>query len=193
MVLDRAISWGTAHAPIPTLQAPGTLDLEALCIIEGSRVWKVNIDLLVLECAGGALHECCALAVRAALACTAVQRTEVVRDESGEVVDFDLVEDETDPVDVSRLPVLVSLTQIGDSHLVDATAEEEACMTGRLLVAINGMDNPCSLTKSGRAGVKPAALVEALRLAQRTGSALIKQLEEQLSALRSGNFVGVTS
>lgn len=44
-----------------------------------------HVDALVLECTGGNLYDCVGLAVRAALATTEIQETEVVKSEEGEV------------------------------------------------------------------------------------------------------------
>eukprot|EP00038_Savillea_parva_P019397 m.27393 g.27393 ORF g.27393 m.27393 type:complete len:165 (-) comp4407_c0_seq2:108-602(-) len=35
------------------------LDLEALCIIPGARVWLLHVDAVVLECAGGSVVDTC--------------------------------------------------------------------------------------------------------------------------------------
>jgi exosome complex RNA-binding protein Rrp42 (RNase PH superfamily) len=122
-----------------------------------------------------------ALAVRAALGCTEVNKTEIVRDDAGEAIDFDVLEDAA-PLDVGAFPVLVTLAQVGKLHVVDPTAEEEACAKGHLLVAVNKAGAVCSVYKGGRGGVSPAAIVELLRLAQQKGTALIEALDAKLSS-----------
>jgi exosome complex component RRP42 len=131
------------------------------------------------------------LAVRAALGCTEVNKTEIVRDDTGEAVDFEVLE-ESAPLDVSNFPVLVSLFQIGELHVVDASAEEEACARGHMLVAVNKAGSVCSVHKGGRGGVTPAVLVEMLRLAREKGVALVETLDNKLASLVGGSFTGVT-
>ena len=72
--------------------------------------------------------------------------------------------------------------QVGKLHVVDPTAEEEACARGHLLVAVNKAGAVCSVYKGGRGGVSPAAIVELLRLAQQKGTALIDALDAKLAS-----------
>lgn len=122
------------------------------------------------------------LAVRAALGCTEINKTEVVADETGEPIDFEVLE-EASLLDVQHFPVLVSLFQIGRLHVVDPSSHEEACARGHMLVAVNRDGRVCSVHKGGRGGVTPGVLVEMLRLARETGIAVVDALDRKLASL----------
>lgn len=71
----------------------GAIDRRALHIIPG-RVWVLFVDVVVLQCAGGNLHDAVALAVRAALQTTRIPDVQVVTDaDTGEPIDFEFSND----------------------------------------------------------------------------------------------------
>eukprot|EP00041_Stephanoeca_diplocostata_P040246 m.1638901 g.1638901 ORF g.1638901 m.1638901 type:complete len:286 (+) comp31988_c0_seq1:227-1084(+) len=156
------------------------LDLEKLCIIPGERVWVAHVDTLVLECSGGNLFDCTSLAIWAALASTTIQKTQVVQDDDGNDIDFDILDGEHFSLDMSAFPVIVSLTQVGRVHVVDATAQEEACMGGRVFVTVNGLGHACAIHKDGSGSIAPTQLLDILRIAQQRGKCMLTDLRAAL-------------
>lgn len=75
----------------------------------------------------------------------------------------------------------MTLALIGRYHVVDATAEEEACAAGFVRVAVNAAGNLCSIVKGGTGGVAPAALLALLELGQKTGVELDRALMQALA------------
>lgn len=53
-------------------------------------------------------------------------------------------------------------SQIGTNYVVDATLEEELCMTVRLTVAVNKKGNICGIQKGGHGGLEPSSMYEML-------------------------------
>lgn len=51
-----------------------------------------------------------------------------------------------------------SYSQAGRAYIVDATAEEEACVDSAVQLAINGSGAVCGVFKRGPASVNPAVL-----------------------------------
>lgn len=78
-------------------------------------------------------------------------------------------------------PILITLTQIGSHHVVDATVAEEACMSGRMFVTVNANGNTCAIHKGGCGGVTPASLTESLKLARKVALELLETLESLMS------------
>lgn len=48
--------------------------------------------------------------------------------------------------------------------MIDATAEEEACMSARITVAVNKQGKICSVQKAASGGLAPTALLEMLKV-----------------------------
>lgn len=85
-------------------------------------------------------------------------------------------------LDISSFPILVTLIKIGDQFVVDGTAEEEACGTAKLAVAVNSSGNICCVEQTGQSGVPPSALMGMIQQAAATGKQLLGTLD---SALKS--------
>lgn len=157
-------------------------DATRLCIVPGRKVWTLFVDILVLECSGGNLFDTVALAARAALATTKIPNWTLVMDEEGKPEDFELSDDPSDvrTLGTDLFPVLVTLTKVGRYHVVDATAEEEACSDAQVMVGVNRNGDMCGMCKYGRGAINPALLAEMTKQARDTGMALIADLDVAL-------------
>lgn len=93
---------------------------------------------------------------------------------------------DTTRLDISQVPVSVTLCKIGSRFIVDASAEEELCVGVRLMVGVNKKGNVISTQMGGHGfgqecgGVEPTALVEMLQTAQKIGKQLIAGLDAAL-------------
>lgn len=65
--------------------------------------------------------------------------------------------------------------------VVDANPQEEACMSGRLYVAVNPSGGVCSMQKGGQGGLHPANLLDLLRRAQHLGVQIAQVLDDALA------------
>lgn len=120
----------------------GALDVERLCVVPGRWCWHAAVDVCVLEGSGGSLIDLCALAAAAALYDARVPRLRLVQGETASDVGVELDEDHPDGDTVpfpatERLPAVLTLTQVGGVNLVDATEEEEACGSSKVVVAMD--------------------------------------------------------
>ncbi|MEW5309487.1 MAG: hypothetical protein WDW38_001374 [Sanguina aurantia] len=104
------------------------LDLAKLCIVAGKSAWLLCVDALVLNDDGNVLDALC-LAARAALANTHIPHVRVVAGEGGEAPELELDDDDgsSTPLDVSGVPLLVSVSQVGPRSVVDCNSQEELC------------------------------------------------------------------
>jgi len=157
----------------------GTLDLRSLCIIPGKTCWVLYIDALILEC-GGNLFDAISIAVKAALCDTRIPDLTVIGE--GAERDIEVSDDPYDilPLDVSNIPVLVTLNKISERYVVDATAEEEVCSDSQLFVSINSKGRICSAQKHGNGAIRPDLLFEMMRVAQKIGCVINTKLKEVL-------------
>lgn len=151
------------------------IDLESLCILPGKQCWVLYIDALVLEC-GGNLFDCVSLAVKAALHNTRIPNVTVSTEEGG--VELEISDDPHDcrRLDVSSVPVTVTMSKVGHRHVVDASLQEEACCLAQLLVSVNGDKNICAMQKVGPGALDPDSIFEMIETACYVGKSLNKAL-----------------
>ena len=159
----------------------GALDMKSLCIIEGKTCWTLYIDALILECSGNLL-DAISIAVKAALYDTRLPDLKVIGE--GAERDIEVSDDPYDivPLDVSGVPVLVTLNKIRDRYVVDATLQEEVCSDSQLLVAINAKGNVCSTQLHGDGAMHPDLLFEMLRVGKKIGTVINTKLKEVVDA-----------
>jgi exosome complex RNA-binding protein Rrp42 (RNase PH superfamily) len=86
-------------------------------------------------------------------------------------------------LDVSRVPLCVTLTRVGAQQhfVVDATREELACSSGSLAVAVNALGRTCALQKRGHSSLDPATLFTMLHTARSVGAQLIASVDRALA------------
>ncbi|KAA3672961.1 exosome complex component RRP42 [Paragonimus westermani] len=131
------------------------LDLQQLCIQPGRQCWIVYIDLLILE-GGGNFLDAASIVIKASLLdatryLTAKQSdTELKRDLKNTVPFFD----------DKLLPLFVTVHKVGNSHIVDASKEEEACSLSRLSVVVYPDGSLGSLIGEGCGSCQLESLIE---------------------------------
>ena len=122
------------------LRSANVLTTESLCIIPGKFVQIVFVDLYVLNYDGNLIDACSAGAV-AALMVAKRPTFNVFEKEAkptGEKV----------PLIVCKKPVAVSVIKIGDSLILDPTADEEDVMDARLTVTFDEDDHICQAKRA---------------------------------------------
>eukprot|EP00879_Flechtneria_rotunda_P014709 GHRR01015370.1.p1 GENE.GHRR01015370.1~~GHRR01015370.1.p1 ORF type:complete len:284 (+),score=64.02 GHRR01015370.1:281-1132(+) len=133
------------------------LDLKALCLVPGKTCWIVYVDALVLN-DGGNVLDALSIASRAALGLTRVYKVEVSMNDEDEP-EIELTGERVgSPLDISNVPVIVSVSQVGNQSVVDLCAEEEPCAGASLRVAVNSQARIVGITKAGSSGLDPALL-----------------------------------
>ncbi|XP_017778507.1 PREDICTED: exosome complex component RRP42 [Nicrophorus vespilloides] len=156
-------------------------DAGKLCILKGSKCWKLYVDILLLEC-GGNLYDAVSLAVKAALWDTRIPLVKsVVVD--GNKVDMEVSDElfDCERLDVTGAPIMVTVCKIGDQCIVDPTTAEEHCSGGSVVVAVS-KSNFSTILQTGGGSLHPMTLLESLKLgqtvAQRLDSTLINTLKQ---------------
>lgn len=158
----------------------GGLNRKSLSIVPGKHCWSIFVDVLILG-EDGNVMDAIMLATRAAL-----QRTRlpgVTVEEGGEATEIVLSDNPSlaRAIDVSSLPISVTLSQIGQAFVVDATIPEEVCTESSLLIAVN-RDGEILYTKKYSFGCLEAGfLADMLQTGQRIGLQIISKLDGELS------------
>lgn len=158
-----------------------TIDKKALCISEGYKVWIIYIDVLILECSCvSQLLDLSALGIKAALHVTRVPR--LIADEE-DANDFVISPDSEEycPINVTNLPILLTLTRIHDQYVADVTEEEAAAGIARLTLAFDEQGGLTYTKKSGSGSLHPDPLKEVLSKARTLANKIHQDLYKQIS------------
>mmetsp|Transcript_99403 Transcript_99403/g.207071 ORF Transcript_99403/g.207071 Transcript_99403/m.207071 type:complete len:288 (-) Transcript_99403:64-927(-) len=162
----------------------GVIDRRALCIQPGVFAWEVYVDVLVLT-SGGNLLDSVSLALCAALLDTKLPSVQVLEAmEEGEVVQLS-VDDRPEmgqPFPITRLPLCVTVAQIGQRFLFDVTSEEELTSDALLCVVVDAQsEEALGIHQLGRGLFEMGALPEMLLRCRAAGAALFKQLQKEIA------------
>ncbi len=128
------------------------IDLEALCIEEGEKVYTVFIDIHVLNNDGNLL-DAAALGAITALKTGYVPVYDEEEDE--------LVHDEKEiDIPLTKFPVTATGRKIGDQILWDTTSEEEEALGARLTVTLTEEGNVVAMQKGGESPLTTEEIME---------------------------------
>lgn len=120
------------------------IDLKALCIKKGEKIWMVSVDICTINDAGNLL-DASALATVAAL-----QHTFFPQYEDDEI-DYTIKTDKQ--LELHKIPVAVTVYKLGGHFLVDPLPEEEVASDARLTITTTQDGTICALQKGGTASL----------------------------------------
>ena len=151
-----------------TLLNGGAIDAEALCVQSGKWVWRLHIDVTVLD-HGGNLVDACVLSAVAAM--RHFRKPEVQISEDTDVGAGPNVlhsdEKEPTPLPLHHTPLTMSFALFSDptgatmtvSALADPSHREELVMNGNVTFSFNKYGEICSLDFAGGCELKPRQLI----------------------------------
>ncbi|MFP4045671.1 MAG: exosome complex protein Rrp42 [Candidatus Aenigmatarchaeota archaeon] len=149
------------------LRESEAVDFSELCIKEGEKVWKIMVDIHILNHAGN-LMDASALA-----AAKAIHEAKIPVYEDGKVNHEELDKD----LKVLKTPIACTITKIEDKLLVDADLKEEKTSDAEITVTWIE-EGLCSIQKRGSGGFTPEEIKEAFKLAKEKASELREKLGE---------------
>jgi len=162
------------------------LYVESLCIIGGSKVWNVRVDIHTLDDCGN-LVDCCSIATISALLSA---RHEAVTLE-GNTIKHPLDENETVPLSVHHIPVSVSFGLFNDNNkaiaIIDPTEREEQVMDGSISIAINKFNEICGIQKGGGAGLTSEELFKLIGIASERANEITGKIVKAVESSREKN------
>lgn len=156
------------------IRESGVIDLEKLCLIEGEKVWQLNVDIYALDDFGN-LFDAAALAVFAALATTQLHDVKI---EDGEVEKLET----TYNLPLNNFPISITTYQIKDELLVDAELKEGQISDARLTFGLTE-DFIVSGQKGGSGSFKSEQVIDILRNAIKLASEVRAKVSEQIPNL----------
>ncbi len=160
-----------------SLREARVVDLEALAIRPGEKVWVVWVDLYILDHDGN-LFDASMLAAMAALLDAKLPYYEEY--ETGEiVVDKSRFEGR---VPVGKRVVTVTFAKIGDYLVVDPDFEEEVIADARLVLAFDEDGNVVGAQKTGPGGITVDDIMKAVSVGRGAAEVYFKALEEAVAS-----------
>mmetsp|Transcript_27244 Transcript_27244/g.40998 ORF Transcript_27244/g.40998 Transcript_27244/m.40998 type:complete len:603 (+) Transcript_27244:35-1843(+) len=178
-----------------TLLNGGAIDAEALCVQSGKWVWRLHIDVTVLD-HGGNLVDACVLSAVAAMRHFRKPEVQITDDnDAGEtshsggpqVLHSD--EREPTPLPLHHTPLTITFALYADptgasttvSALVDPSHREELVMNGNTTFSFNKYGEMCSLDFAGGCELKPRQLITCANLGKKKCVELCNILEKSLA------------
>ncbi|KAI3429482.1 hypothetical protein D9Q98_005573 [Chlorella vulgaris] len=157
------------------LRESRAVDLEALVVLAGRKVWHLRVDVHVLD-HQGALVDACGLAALAALMAFRRPNVTVGGDDGQTVIVHPRELREPVPLSLHHLPLPITFAAFegGELLAVDPSLKEEAAAAGSFTVVQNAFGELCALQKIDGCGLTPPQLLRCIRLAtqkveERTG------------------------
>lgn len=125
-----------------TIRESPLVDLKKLCIVEGSKVWKLHIDIYIVDFDGNIMDAACLGAVATLLTTKIPTATSV----NGEIT---LDEDNLTTLPISNKSILCTVVKVNNQLIVDATYAEENLMDAGISIGFREDGSICAIQKSG--------------------------------------------
>jgi exosome complex component RRP42 len=150
------------------------LDLSKLALIPGEIVYVIFVDCSVIN-ADGNLFDATSYAAVSALMNSKLPVFEI-RDRKA----VDTGEKQNPPL--TTVPVSITAVRIGESVILDPTAEEEACMDARITITTNSDQNFAAVQKGSTGAFAVEQLKRAAATARIKGEEIRAKLRESTKA-----------
>ena len=146
------------------------LDLDRLVLVPGKIVYTIFVDCSILNTDGNLLDATSYAVVSALLSC----KLPVFDIQDGKVVDTGKTQDPP----LTTIPVSITQVRIGDTIILDPTAEEEACMNARITITTNSNGDYAAIQKGFTGGFTREQIKKAAETARIKGEQIRVKLQE---------------
>ncbi|CAD6188337.1 unnamed protein product [Caenorhabditis auriculariae] len=152
------------------------VDVESLCIRNGKEVWKLRVDVRILDEDGSVLDCACLAAV------TALQhfRRPNVTLEPHHTIIHSEWEKAMVPLNIYHMPICVTFGFLRDGNvmLVDPSDKETQCVSGSLVIACNKRREICALHQSTNFVLTTTMMNHCVKLAMLRAESLSELVQE---------------
>ncbi|MFT4283051.1 MAG: exosome complex protein Rrp42 [Candidatus Woesearchaeota archaeon] len=148
------------------------VDTKKLCVTKGEKVWSIAIDVVPVNYDGNLID----MGGLAAIAALKTARFPTVLEDGT----IDYHKPTTKKVELSKVPIPVTICKIGNLLVVDPTDEEEESIDARLTITSIDDEHICSLQKGGDHPLMQNEIDEMVELALKKASEIRKKLKEVL-------------
>lgn len=164
--LARVVDRGVRESEMVTL--------DKLALIPGKIVYTIFVDCSIINYDGN-LFDATSYAVVSALLSSKLPVFEV--QENGTVINTGK---KMDPP-LTTIPISITAVKIGDSVILDPTAEEEACMDARITITTNSDGNFAALQKGSTGSFTIEQIKKAAEIARIKGEEVRTKIKELTS------------
>jgi exosome complex component RRP42 len=151
------------------------LDLDKLVLIPGKVVYTIFVDCSVLNTDGNLLDATSYAVVSALLS----SKLPVFEMQDDKVVDTGKTRD----TPLTTIPVSITQVRIGDTIILDPTAEEEACMNARITITTNSNGEYAAVQKGFTGGFAREQIKKAAEAARIKGEQVRAKLQEMTTKI----------
>ncbi|CCE85745.1 Piso0_005372 [Millerozyma farinosa CBS 7064] len=180
------------------IRRSNALDLEALCMVAGAKVWYIRADVNVLEFDGGII-DAASFGVMVALQHF---RKPDVSIHGSDVIIHSLQEREPVPLSVLHVPICVTFSFFNPSDseenikgelneeisIIDATEKEESLRDGSLVITINKNREIVQLSKNGGLPIDVFVLMDLSKKAYTIAESLSEKIKAFLQKEESERY-----
>lgn len=143
------------------IREAGVIDFKKLCLVEGEKVWRVFLDILVIN------HDGNLIDASGIAAMAAILDAKMPSIDKNDVIDYKNRKEKL-PTQTFVLPITVRKSE--GKLIVDATADEEDVFTTRITITTNEKGNISSMQKGGPGGFTTEEIVMVSKMAQKLGA-----------------------
>lgn len=146
------------------------LNLDKLVLVPGKIVYTIFVDCSIINTDGNLLDATSYAVVSALLSC----KLPVFEIQDDKVVDTGKTQDPP----LTTIPVSITQVRIGDTIILDPTAEEEACMNARITITTNSESYYAAIQKGFTGGFTIEQIKKAAETARIKGEQVRAKLQE---------------
>lgn len=150
------------------------IDLDKLVLVPGEIVYTIFVDCSIIN-ADGNLFDCTSYAVVSALMSCKLPIFEI---QDNKVIDTG----DTQPTPVTTIPISITAARIGDSIILDPTAEEEACMDARITITTNS-DSKFTAVQKGATGTFSTEQIKNLAETARVKGEQVRSMIKEMTRI----------
>ncbi|CAI5446261.1 unnamed protein product [Caenorhabditis angaria] len=174
------------------------IDVESLCIRAGKEVWKIKVDVRILD-EDGSILDCACLAAITAL--QHFKRPNVTLEPHHTLV-YSEYEKSPIPLNIYHMPICttIGLLDKGSTIIIDPTEKESECLDGTIVVACNKRKEVCALHQSTNLILTTKQIENCVKLAMSRAEELssvvidvIRQDQRERSAFKRPSGFAITS
>ena len=150
-----------------------TLDFKKLCIEEGEKVWRVCVDIQIINDDGN-LIDASSIGAIAALSNTKIPKID------GDKIDRS---EFTGKLELKNIPIACTIVKINGKLLIDPTFEEGNSTEGRITITSIDDGSLCAMQKGNIGGFTPEEIYKAVDLSIKEG----KKIREMVLVAKDEN------
>ncbi|HEY6668247.1 MAG TPA: exosome complex protein Rrp42 [Candidatus Nitrosopolaris sp.] len=146
------------------------IDLDKLVLVPGEIVYTIFVDCSIIN-ADGNLFDATSYAVVSALISSKIP---IFKVQDGKVIDSGDVQEPP----LTTIPISITAARVGDTVILDPTAEEEACMDARITITTNSNSDFTAVQKGSTGAFTLEQLKKAAEAARIKGIEVRSKIKE---------------